>query len=136
MIKSLAVFSLWLLPVFCYAQNDNISVYLHNGHGFKSILLLGNKTGYSYSGPHLFTDEVFTYQYYGSNLIRTFDPEYSLKYRTDTLKVEGKDRLRSQDGVRFRRVNAKTQTRLLKNYILPSADAGYYRVFLEKHQNR
>jgi|GEM_PF-1089244 len=134
-MKIFIVFSLWLLPAFCYSQNDTVIVYLHKGRGFKSILLLACKTGYLYSGPHLLTDEVFTFKYKEKAIIRTFDSEYSLRSRTDTLFIENKNRLRDKYGSQFKKVNSKTKTRLLEKYILPSSGTGNYRFFLQKLEN-
>lgn len=115
----------------CYSQNESVVAYHHKAKDFNHILLLGCNVGYSYSGTHLFTDEVFTYEIEGEKIIRNFDPEYSLRKRVDTLMVSDRS-LVDLNGLSFKKTNVKKRDELIEKYIQPSADAGFYRNFLEK----
>ena len=115
----------------CYSQNESVTAYHHKAKDFDYILLLGCGVGYSYSGPHLFTDEVFTYEVKGGKIIRSFDSEYSLRQRVDTLIIDKKS-LQDVDGLSLNKVSSKKKDELIKKYIQPSADAGFYKMFLKK----
>ena len=86
-IRYSLIFTLLLIMNRCYSQNESATAYHHKAKDFNHILLLGCGVGYSYSGPHLFTDEVFTYEVKGDKIIRSFDPEYSLRKRVDILMI-------------------------------------------------
>ena len=114
-----------------HTQDISLKAYCYEGNGFKVILLLGCNQGYLYSGPSLFTDEVFTYERKGEIIDRTFDPDYSLKPRTDTLSIKGK-LLIDTDGLRLKKVRLNRQKELISKYVILSADAGLYSVFLKR----
>ena len=115
------------------AQNTPLEVYKFETNGTKVVLLLGLgcNQGYLYSGPNLFTDEIFTYEKEEHIIIRKFDPKYSLKTRIDTLSIKGK-LLCSANGLRFRKVRSSKQKRLIDKYVIPMADNGFYKFFLER----
>jgi len=130
-MKYSLIFTLFLMLNRCYSQSDSMAAYYHKAHDFNYILLLSCNIGYSYSGSHLFTDEVFFYELIGDKIIRTFDTDHSLRFRVDTLIVDKKS-LRDADGLLLKKVSSKKRDRLIGKYILPSLEAGFYGVFIEK----
>lgn len=130
-MKYSLIFTLLLMLNRCYSQNESVTAYHHRAKDFNYILLLGCNVGYSYSGPHLFTDEVFTYEVKGDKIIRNFDSGYSSRQRVDTLVIDKKS-LRDIDGLSLKEVSSKRRDELIEKYIQPSADAGFFKVFLER----
>lgn len=130
-MKYLLILILVLMLNPCYSQNEGVVAYHHKEKDLNYILLLSCNVGYSYSGPHLFTDEVFTYEFEGDKIIRSFDPKYSLRKRVDTLVVNNRS-LVDLNGLSLKRKNSKKRNEIIEKYIRPSADAGFYRNFLEK----
>lgn len=114
-----------------YSQDASLEAYFYEWHEFKVILLLGCNQGYLYSGPHLFIDEVFNYKVKGNKIIRSFDPEYSLRKRVDTLLVK-KRSLLDINRLSFKKVNSKKRDELIRKYIEPSIGVGFYSHFLKK----
>ena len=114
-----------------YSQEASLEAYFYEWNEFKVILLLRCNQGYVYLGPHLFIDEVFNYKVKGNKIIRSFDPEYSLRKRVDTLLVK-KRSLLDINGLSFKKVNSKKRDKLIKKYIQPSIDIGFYSHFLKK----
>jgi hypothetical protein len=115
----------------CYSQKDSLTAYYHRVKDVSYILILGCNVGYSYSGPHIPIDEVFTYKLTGDKIIRTFDADHSLRYRVDTLIVDKKS-LRDADGLLLKKVGSKKRDELIEEFIQHSVDAGFYGVFLER----
>lgn len=130
-MKYSLIFTLFLTLNYCYSQSGSVTAYYYEAKGFNHILLLGCNLGYSYSGPHLFIDEVFAYKCTDNKIIRTFDTEYSLRYRLDTLVVNKKS-LRNTDGIRLKKVSSRKRDELIKKYIQPSRNVGFYEIFLER----
>ena len=114
-----------------HSQGVSLEAYFYEWNEFKVILLLGCNQGYFYSGPSLLIDEVFTYEKKSDIIIRKFDSDYSLKPRTDTLSIRGK-LLVDTNGFRLKKVRVSRQKELMNKYIIPSADAGFYNIFLKR----
>lgn len=114
-----------------YSQKASLEFYFYEWNEFKVILLLGCNQGYLYSGPSLLIDEVFTYEKKSDIIIRKFDSDYSVKPRIDTLSIRGK-LLVDTNGFRLKKVGISRQKKLMNKYVIPSADAGFYNIFLKR----
>lgn len=130
-MKYSVTLALLVMLTHSYSQSNSATAYYHKKMDSNHILLLDCNVGYSYSGPHLFVDEVFSYKVMGDKIIRNFDPAYSLRQRIDTLVVK-KKKLQCEDGLFFMRVSSKKRDELIEKLIQPSADAGFYNIFLER----
>lgn len=129
-MKHFFVVALILTLKMSYSQ-ERVELYHSKSDKFTYLLLLGCEVGYTYTGPHLFVDEIFSYEKVGDRIIRTFDSSYSLKGRIDTLILKNEKRLFDHDGMIFKKVSPKRKNELIKKYIHPVADAGFYWSFLE-----
>ena len=127
----LGLFFLFTFFKIMYSQNTSPEAYFYEWHEFKVILLLGCNQGYLYLGPNLLSDEVFTYEKKSGIIIRKFDSDYSLKPRTDTLFIRGK-LLVDTNGFRLKKLRISRQKELINKYVIPSADAGFYNIFLKR----
>ncbi|WP_209332867.1 hypothetical protein [Lunatimonas salinarum] len=130
-MKYSLILTLVLILNRCYSQSESVVAYYLKEKDFNHILLLGCNVGYSYSGPHLFTDEVFTYEVEGDKIIRNFDPEYSLRKRVDTLMITNRS-LIDINGLSYKKTTVKKRDELIEKYIQPSTDSGFFKIFLEK----
>lgn len=113
------------------SQSEPIIAYHHKAKDFQEIMLLDCNVGYYYSGPHLFIDEVFSFQIKGDKLIRTFDPDHSFKQRVDTLLIK-KNSIQDINGLSFKKVKTRKRNNLIERYIHPIADIGVFEIFLER----
>ncbi|MGB3150675.1 MAG: hypothetical protein WBB27_08425 [Maribacter sp.] len=126
----LILISLWLVTP-CLSQDQSVIAYHYKAKHDNGIILLKCNVGYYYSGPHIFVDEIFSYEIDNDKIIRTFDPKYSLYGQVDTLRI-GKNAVHAQNGQSFKKLSPRKRDRLIKDYILPEEEIGNYQIFLNR----
>ncbi len=118
-----------LTPLF--SQSESVIAYHHKAKDYQGIMLLDCNVGYYYSGPHLFVDEIFSYEIKGDRIIRTFDTDHSFKQRVDTLIIKNNS-VKDINGLSFKKVRSRKRDKLIERYILPTEDIGLFQIFLER----
>ena len=114
-----------------FSQNESVTAFHHKAQDFQGMILLKCNVGYYYMGPHLFSDEIFSYEIKGDKIIRSFDIHYSFKKRVDTLIIS-KNSVEDINGLSFKRVNSRKRDKLIERFIYPTADIGFFEIFLER----
>ncbi len=129
-MKYLLILTFSFLINYGYSQGELIDVYQHKGKGFDYLIFMGCHEGYSYKGPHLLTEELFTYEVEGNAIIRDFDSRFSLHGQVDILKINKKSIL-DVDGLLLKKVKSRCKDALIEKYIEPISNS-MYPVFLTR----